>query len=233
MEALRVKDEVMRDATIIAVEVTPVEEPKKITIEDIAWSMYQRGIKVKWRTEPLKREDFPQYEDYKMWMDSAKQYIKTTPLNQLLMDNVGEDVKFESSLMVKLSKGKYPVIKVPANGHRDWMEGARTLCFVYSKHHGNFILEGYRGEVEEYLKKNYTKYFCYFSMWSQGRSRGYWRFWKERDVTISEPSKHRKTWKWTITSREPRYSYRQEFKIKHKIELKRLPKRWIPEFDKL
>ena len=130
-------------------------------------------------------------------------------------------------------KKEYPVIKVPSNGHPDWMEGARTMCFVYSKHHGNFILEGYLGEVGEYLKNNYTKYFCYFSMWSGGISRGYWRFWKDRDVSIISPSKHRKDWKYKIVSREPRNSYRQELKTKYEISLKRLPKRWIPEFDKL
>lgn len=149
------------------------------------------------------------------------------------MDKVGENVKFESSLMVKFQKGKYPIIRVPSSGHRSWIEGARTMCFVYSKHHGNFILEGYLGEVQKYLKENYTKYFCYYSMWYHGKSRGYWRFWKDRDVSISEPSKHRKTWKYTITSREPRYSYLQPIKTKYEISLKRIPKRWIPEFDKL
>lgn len=126
-----------------------------------------------------------------------------------------------------------PVIQVPPSGDFCWIEGARTMCFVYSKHHGNFILEGYFGEVQEHLEKNYTKYFCYFSMWSHGRSRGYWRFWKKRDVTILEPSKYRKDWKYKIVSKEPRYSYHQDIKIKAEIHLKRMPKRWISEFDKL
>jgi hypothetical protein len=130
-------------------------------------------------------------------------------------------------------KKKFPVIHVSANGHPDWMEGARTMCFVYSKHHGNFILEGYRGEVEEYLKKNFTKYFCYLSMWYHGRPRGYWVFWKNRDVTICTPSKFCKEWKFRIMSREPRYSYRQEEKFRAELHFKRMPNRWIPEFDKL
>jgi len=200
-----------------------MEETKKITIEDLAWDMYQHGIKVKWRVgEPLKREDFPQYEDYDMFIKAVK-----------LLLSKGQIPEFKESKPPKPPKTEYPVIQVPANGHRDWSEGARTMCFVYSKHHGNFILEGYLGEVQEYLKKNYTKYFCYFSMWSGGISRGYWRFWKDRDVSIISPSKHRKDWKYKIVSREPRYSYRQELKTKYEISLKRLPKRWIPEFDKL
>jgi hypothetical protein len=196
-----------------------MEEEKKITIEDLAWQMYQSGSLIRWETKVTTREEFSNHSNYDMYMKAVKQHLAH-----------GRIPQFKVS---KPPKTEYPVIRVPANGHPEWMEGARTMCFVYSKHHGNFILEGYLGEVQKYLKKNYTKYFCYFSMWSGGISRGYWRFWKDRDVTISEPSKHRKTWKYTITSREPRYSYRQEFKIKHEIKLKRLPKRWIPEFDKL
>jgi len=149
------------------------------------------------------------------------------------MDKVGKNVMYPTTLTIKLGKGKLPIYQVPSNGHPDWMKGARTMCFVYSKHCGNFILEGFRGEVETYLKSHYTKYFCYFSMWYNGRSRGYWKFWKDRDVTILTPSKHRKDWKYKIVSREPRYSYCQELKTKAEIHLKRLPKRWIPEFDKL
>lgn len=200
-----------------------MEEEKKITIEDIAWKMYQSDIKVKWRSgEPLKREEFSQYEDYDMYIKAVKLHLSKGRYKWI--------PQFKQS---KVPKTEYPIIKVPANGHSDWMEGARTMCFVYSKHHGNFILEGYRGEVEKYLEKNYTKYFCYFSMWSHGRSRGSWRFWKHRDVSILTPSKHRKDWKFKIISREPRYSYRQDYKVKAELYFKRMPNRWIPEFDKL
>jgi hypothetical protein len=151
------------------------------------------------------------------------------------MDNVEKNVRFNVSMTQKLphEKGRLPIIHISANGHPDWYEGARTMCFVYTKHCGNFILEGYRGEVENYLKEHYTKYFCYVSMWHHGQSRGHWKFWKDRGVIIFEPSKHRKDWKYKIISYEPRYSYRQDQKIKAEIHLKRMPKRWIPEFDKL
>jgi hypothetical protein len=140
-----------------------------------------------------------------------------------------------SKHLYRLSRpeGKYPVYTVPYSGRPNWAEGARTMCFVYSKHCGNFILEGYLGEVRAYLESYYTRYFCYFSMWHHGESRGYWRFWKNRDVTISEPSKSRKDWRFEVTSRDPRYSYRQGIKIKAELHFKRMPNRWIPEFDKL
>ena len=127
---------------------------------------------------------------------------------------------------------KYKVIEVPPTGKRKWYGGARTMMFVYSKYHGNFILKGYHKEVEEYLKNHYTHYFYYFSMWSNGGSRGYWSFWKD-NVTIFEPAKHRKDWKYKITSSEPRRSYYETSKAKITLHFKRLPKRWIPEFDKL
>jgi hypothetical protein len=134
----------------------------------------------------------------------------------------------------------YPVIKVPANGNPNWVEGARTMCFVYSKHNGNFILEGYRGEVETYLKKNYTHYFCYFSMWCNGESRGHWRFWKE-NIGIFSPCRSR------ILGIRHKYIIRRYHHMiycgpstendnddtKNQLEFKRLPKRWIPEFDNM
>lgn len=130
-------------------------------------------------------------------------------------------------------KKKYPVIKVPSNGHPNWMEGARTLCFVYSKYNGNFILEGYRGEVEEYLKSRYTHYFCYFSMWCQGRSRGNWHFWRD-SVGIFSPCKSYKEWKYVV---RPYTGGRKDVSVeesnKKSFKFKRMPKRWIPEFDKL
>lgn len=182
----------------------------KKRIEDYAWEMYQRGMKLHWKdTDPFEREDFSRYEDYNMYMEASEKILK------------------------KGTKKVYPIIEVPPTGNKCWVEGARTLCFVYSKHKGNFILEGYYGDVQEYLKKNYTKYFCYYSLWHNGKQRGFWKFWKERDVSILNPSKTFKHWKFRVISKEPQYSYRQKEKIKAKFEFKRMPNRWIPEFDKL
>ena len=128
----------------------------------------------------------------------------------------------------------YPVIKIPANGKPDWYEGARTWCFVYSRDNGNFILEGFRGEVEAYLKKTYTHYFCYISMWNHGESRGHWDFWKDY-VGIFAPDKHRKDWKYTIRPYSNAYGHvtpKEEIEEKT-LRFKRMPKHWIQEFNKL
>lgn len=124
----------------------------------------------------------------------------------------------------------FPVIDVPANGVPNWWEGAYTLCFVYSKYKGNFILRGWRGEVMEYLKKNYTHYFYNLSMWHSGRCRSHWSFWKN-DVTIFEPSKAFKSWKYRVVKYSGSGMYERE-RMKE-LEFKRLPKRWIKKFDEL
>lgn len=124
------------------------------------------------------------------------------------------------------STKKYPVIKVPASGKSDWSVGARTLCFVYSKFDGNFILEGFHGEVSAYLKKNYTHYFYYISMWYNGKCRGYWKFWKN-SVSIISPDKSNKIRKYKVVTYDKNYISLSE------IKLKRLPKYWIKEFDNL
>ena len=132
------------------------------------------------------------------------------------------------------SKKLYPIIDVPADGKPKWMGGAFSLYFVYSKYCGNFILRGYSDEVEKYLEKNYTHYFYYNSLWSQGRSRGHWQFWKD-GVYFTTPSKLNKTWKYSIVrfKTSGRFFGLDELKQQKEIRLtfKRLPKQWIPEFN--
>lgn len=121
-----------------------------------------------------------------------------------------------------MKKKIYEVIEVPPSGKHGWIEGARSMFFVYSRNNGNFILRGFRGDVEKYLKQHYTHYFYYVSMWYNGRPRGYWKFWKD-SIYILSPSITQKKRKYTIAS--------PNSEIKD-INLKRLPRRWIPEFNK-
>jgi hypothetical protein len=125
---------------------------------------------------------------------------------------------------------EYPFIEVLSDGRRNWYEGARCMFFVYSRDNGNFILKGYRREVENYLKENYTHYFYYNSMWHKGISRGNWYFWKN-NVSIFEPSNNKRE-KYTVV----KHAKSSEFyfgKNEVRLTFKRLPKRWIPEFNKL
>jgi hypothetical protein len=62
-----------------------------------------------------------------------------------------------------------------------------------------------------------------------GRSRGnHWSFWKD-NVGIFEPSKGGR--KWNSKYRIRTYSGKDESDKKITIELKRMPHRWIPEFN--
>jgi hypothetical protein len=202
-------------------------DKKKISIEDLAWEWYQSGMKIRWEVKTTPREEFHQHENYEDYMKAVKQYL----------EKHGHIPEFKTEKRTNLmSRREYPVIKVPASGNPNWGDGARTMCFVYSKNNGNFILEGYRGEVEEYLKKNHTHYFCYFSMWHFGHSRGYWRFWKDKSVTIFTPSKIAKEWKYRVIKYKPSDGYGYGVSTKKEdtvLKFKRLPKHWIPEFDEL
>ncbi|MEA3295813.1 MAG: hypothetical protein U9Q27_01555 [Patescibacteria group bacterium] len=127
-----------------------------------------------------------------------------------------------------MSNKKYPIIDVPASGKKSWMGGAYTLCFIYSKYKGNFVLRGYYKEVEEYLKKNYTHYFCNFSLWYEGFSRNIWKFWKE-NIGIFQPDRHylSSNRKYKIRPYSDLYA---DDKIKKanknmELEFKRLPKK--------
>lgn len=198
-----------------------MEDNKNQEVETLAWEMFQNKSGLRFRrtlTAEEKQELTTKIPEFQHYRDEALKLYNKRQAKQENPDIIG----------------KYPIIKVEASGVPDWYKGARTWCFVYSKNHGNFILEGYRGEVEEYLQKNYTHYFCFWSMWHMGQSRGHWDFWKD-NIGIFEPSRSRKDWKYLV---RPYSSYGEHTntpeEIKEKtLTFKRLPKRWIPEFDKL
>jgi hypothetical protein len=196
------------------------EQLKAKTIEDIAWQVFLNKSRLSFI-----RELTP--EEKKMILDvEGNEYYRE------------QAQKIYEKKQLSLLNKKYPVINVPSSGKHSWSGGAYTLCFVYSKFNGNFVLKGYYDEVKEYLKKNYTHYFYNMSLWHHGFSRDIWYFWK-KDIGIFEASvKERMKGKKTQIRPYSDCSYgnkemsAEEIKSKT-LYFKRLPKRWIPEFDKL
>lgn len=193
-------------------------EDKKLIIEDIAWEVFLRntGLRFKRELTADEKKSITDVESYAYYREQAEKIYE----------------KKQRALQNK----KYPIIDVPASGKPEWSGGAYTLCFVYSKYNGNFVLRGYYKEVGEYLKKNYTHYFCNKSLWSHGFNRDIWGFWKE-DVGIFHPSiREKKRKKKKIEVRPFSCWYEDdvttEEKDKMALHFKRMPKCWIPEFDK-
>ena len=191
---------------------------KEKEIEKIAWQVFlnKTGFSFKRELTPEEKKKISDMEDYEYYREVA--------------------IKVYEKKQKALSNKKYPVINVPASGEPCRMGGAYTLCFVYSKYKGNFVLKGYMKEVEEYLEKNYTHYFCNMSLWHQGFNRDIWKFWKD-DITIFEPHRQSKSYKgkdkWKFQVRQ--YSYAKTVEGNIEVEplwFKRMPHRWIPEFDK-
>lgn len=199
--------------------ITIVNVEREAAIEDIAWKLFvnKLGLRFKKELSPEEKKRITDVPEFEYYREQAVKY-------------------YEKKQQALLNK-KYPVIEVPASGKSTWMGGAYVLCFVYSKYNSNFVLKGYYNEVMEYLKKNYTHYFYHISFWHQGFSRGHWDFWKE-SVGIFHPSFNDKRKGKKIMVRPYGGSWRndnisdEEMKEKT-FEFKRLPKRWIPEFDKL
>ena len=163
-----------------------------------------------------KKKGITDEESYQYYRDLAKKlYIE-------------KQLKKEKALLSK----KYKLIDVPASGKRDWMGGAYSLTFVYSKYCGNFVLRGYVGDIEEYLKKNYTHYFCNKVLFGGYRHRNIWKFWKD-GVAIFEPTidKRRKVYERKYRVAEYSHYYNQEPISNISYKFKRLPKHWIPECD--
>lgn len=195
-------------------------EDRKEKIEEIAWNIFlnKSGISFIRELTPDERKSVTDEESFEYYRREA--------------------VKLYEKKQRALSNKKYPVIEVAASGKRGMWGGAYTLCFVYSKYNGNFVLKGYSKEVQEYLKKNYTHYFYNMTLWHRGMHRDIWKFWKE-DMGIFEPDRRSKylkgkaKWKFQV---RPYTSWDDDGMKKEEFEplwFKRMPKRWIPEFDNL
>jgi len=188
---------------------------KRNEIEKIAWQVFlsNTGLRFKRELTPEEKKSITEVDNYVFYRDQAEKIYE----------------KRQRALLNK----KYPVIEIPADGKSGMAGGAYCLCFVYSKYKGNFVLKGYVREVQEYLKKNYTHYFYNLSLWHYGQNRDIWDFWKE-DVGVFEVSiKERKKGKKTQV-RPYSDSVLNEEELKAKtFTFRRLPKRWIPEFDTL
>ena len=194
-------------------------EDKSTAIEEIAWQLFlnKSGISFIRELTPKERKSVTDEESFEYYRKEA--------------------VKLYEKKQRALTNKKYPVIEVAASGKRGMYGGAYCLCFVYSKYDGNFVLKGYWKEVEEHLKKNYTHYFYNLSLWHRGLQRNLWNFWKD-DIGVFEPdrrSKHTKgksKWKFEV---RPYSSFKHVEKGYEEFEplwFKRMPHRWIPEFDK-
>lgn len=188
---------------------------RKNAIEKIAWQVFlsRTGLSFKRELTPDEKKSITEVDSYEYYREQA---VKI----------------YEKRQRAVLNK-KYPERNILRDGKRGMAGGAYCLCFVYSKYNGNFVLKGYMREVEEYLKKNYTHYFCNFSLWNLGQSRDIWHFWKKDigvfDVSIKERRKGKKSEirPWMNPELDEETLKAKTFKFK------RLPKRWIPEFDTL
>lgn len=145
---------------------------------------------------------------------------------------------------LKVNKN-YPVVEIPADGESGMMGGAYVMAFVYSKFKGNVVVKGYMREVEEYIKKNFTHYFVNYTLWYMGSHRDIWKFWK-KDIGIHEPIRRTRrknipkedrmfrvrpyvNWDYDLSSEERDRQHREA--DEKQLVFKRMPKRWIPEFD--
>jgi len=214
--------------TIDAEIIKEVMNERQKEIQELALKIFQRRLDFTFKPDAKQ-------EDIQTLMDSE-------PFQYYLQEAEKQYDKRQAALEVNKT---YPVVEVPADGKSGMMGGAYCLAFVYSKHKGNVVIKGYMREVEEYIKKNFkSHYFVNFSLWYMGSHRDIWKFWKS-GIGIHEPTRSTKRGKikpkdrkfnvrpyvdWVYDSEEEREKRWKEAEEKA-LYFKRMPKRWIPEFD--
>jgi hypothetical protein len=116
-----------------------------------------------------------------------------------------------------------------------------AIFFVYAKK-GNYILKGCSDEIRAYIKENLFESVYNYTFWKNGEHRGGWsseclsihRCTKEGKLAGFRADKSLKEKKWRIAPRIQCFSHKKlaYTEIPCKI-LKRIPHKWIPEYDRL
>jgi hypothetical protein len=129
---------------------------------------------------------------------------------------------------------QYKTIEIPATGKPQWYGGAYCHFFVYSKHKGNFVLKGYHKEIDDWIKdNNLTHYIVNKTFFGKHQyssvptHRSYWEFWKDNVLILDSPGQNKRYEVRRYSKATEEYWYEKSPTLK----FKRLPKRWIPEFD--
>lgn len=94
-----------------------------------------------------------------------------------------------------------------------------AIAFVYPKNGDPVVVKGMLLQVEKYVEKTFPVSFYNISMWKNGRTRGSWQFTNDRGYVFRRKNK------WEIVLRN------KDSKEYKEMYLKRMPHRWIPEFD--
>lgn len=112
-----------------------------------------------------------------------------------------------------------------------------TICFVYTQDGDNFVLKGMCDLIEAYLENlAEEKNFLYCkTFWRDGQCRTHWRFESKKDG-IKRSVLHTQIARTKNDYDEYGYVYRGRMRYSIKIgekgfTLRRMPKKWIPEFD--
>ena len=92
-----------------------------------------------------------------------------------------------------------------------------AVYFVYPKDGEPVLVKGTSDEVFSYVKENYPVALIRYTYWRNGISRGGWRFTSSHRYVI------RAGRRWRVSVKRGDYWYDYSFR--------RLPKKWIPEFD--
>lgn len=102
------------------------------------------------------------------------------------------------------------------------MSDPYVIYFVYPKDGQPVMVKGMYREVDEFVKEKYPMAIYRWTMWKDGKSRGHWGFTCPNRYAIETVVNGHRRIKITIY---------HDNRGRVEFTLRRMPKRWIPEFD--
>jgi hypothetical protein len=118
--------------------------------------------------------------------------------------------------VIELSEFKSTKVAQPASWRR--ISEPYAIWFVYPKDQQPVVVKGMCSEVAAFVMKTYPKALCRYTYWKNGSERGGWKFTCPKMYVVE--GRRRKIVTIYTADNNPR-----------ELSFRRLPKKWIPEFD--
>jgi hypothetical protein len=119
-------------------------------------------------------------------------------------------------------KPKFKIITI--EGKRNPRDPKLCMYFLYSPE-GNFLLKGQNSySIERYIRRHFPVYIYRYTFWKKGKSRGHW-VGRHPKVVIRIEEENRRKVVTFHSNTQPKCSWSTTFK--------RMPNKWIPEYDKV
>lgn len=110
----------------------------------------------------------------------------------------------------------------------EYDHGIFCVAFVYSRNNGSVVIKGEYSDVKRLINKEYSPSVVNETFWRKGVGWSIWKVYGSREFWINYPKRPSHV---LNSNRRNKFEFYSFDKRKIVFSLRRIPKRWIPEYD--